>query len=137
MFGKKKQPPVKSLIAHGTSVRGLIEFQEGLRIDGEVTGDILAAPGKSSLLVVSESARVTGQVQADHVVINGEVVGPVMARELLELQPTARIRGDVSYRGLEMHQGATISGKLQPLDNSDAGDEQGEKPLLSLASKAG
>ena len=137
MFGKKKQPPVKSLIAHGTSVRGVIEFQEGLRIDGEVTGDILAAPGKSSVLVVSESARVTGQVQADHVVINGEVVGPVMARELLELQPTARIRGDVSYRGLEMHQGATISGKLQPLDNSDAGDEQGEKPLLSLASKAG
>lgn len=132
MFGKKKHPPVKSLIAHGTTVRGLIEFQEGLRIDGEVQGDILAAVGKPSLLVVSESARITGQVQADHVVINGEVVGPVMARELLELQPTARIRGDVSYRGLEMHQGATISGKLQPMD----GDNDAGKPLLSLESKA-
>lgn len=135
MFGKKKQPPVKSLIAHGTTVRGLIEFQEGLRIDGEVTGDVLAAPGRPSLLVVSESARVTGTVQADHVVINGEVVGPIVARELLELQPTARIRGDVSYRGLEMHQGATISGKLQPMEPEAGAGGSGEKPLLALASK--
>ena len=36
------------------------------------------------------------------------------AAELLELQPKARITGNVNYRALEMHQGATIAGQLQP-----------------------
>ena len=33
--------------------------------------------------------------------------------ELLELQPKARIAGDVRYEALEMHQGATIDGELR------------------------
>jgi cytoskeletal protein CcmA (bactofilin family) len=34
---------------------------------------------------------------------------------MLELQPKARIEGDVHYRALEMHQGAIISGQLRPI----------------------
>lgn len=127
MFGKKAQPPIKSLIASGSRIEGDIKFTEGLRVDGEVYGDIRANPEQSSLLVVSEAATVQGEIHADHVIINGTVRGPVHARELLELQPKAQIEGDVSYRALEMHQGATISGQLKPLLNGD------EKPLLKLA----
>ena len=39
------------------------------------------------------------------------------ANELLELQPKARIEGDVRYKVLEMHQGATIDGQLQALES--------------------
>ncbi|RYF36501.1 MAG: polymer-forming cytoskeletal protein [Comamonadaceae bacterium] len=127
MFGKKAQPPIKSLIAHGTRVEGHVHFTEGLRIDGEVVGDVRARTEEPSMLVISEAAVVEGQIHADHVIINGTVRGPVHARELLELQPKAQIEGDVSYRALEMHQGATISGQLKPLLNGD------EKPLLKLA----
>ena len=38
MFGKKKQPPIKSLIAHGSRIEGNYIFSEGLRVDGEVRG---------------------------------------------------------------------------------------------------
>ncbi len=131
MFARKKQPPIKSLVAHGTRIRGQVHFEEGLRIDGEVEGDVTADPAKPSLLVISETAKVLGAIESDHVIINGTVMGPVRAKELLELQPTARIHGDVSYRALEMHQGATIAGQLQPIDG--ATDE--EKPLLTLAAK--
>src|SRR5215217_5674119 len=128
MFGKKSQPPIKSLIAQGTRIEGNVKFTEGLRVDGEVYGDVQAVPEDSgSLLVISEAAVVQGAIQADHVIINGTVRGPVHARELLELQPKARIEGDVSYVALEMHQGATISGSLRPLA-AGAADE--EKPLL-------
>jgi cytoskeletal protein CcmA (bactofilin family) len=127
MFNKKKQPPIKSLIAQGTRIEGHVHFSEGLRIDGEVTGDISAAEEGASLLVISESARVVGRVHADHVIINGVVQGPVIAAELLELQPKARIEGDVSYKALEMHQGATISGQLQPMAAGAA-----DKPTLKL-----
>ena len=127
MFGKKKQPPIKSLVAHGSRIEGHYIFSEGLRVDGEVVGDIRANPDRPSILVISESASVTGVIQADHVIINGRVVGPVHAHELLELQPKANIEGDVSYKGLEMYQGALIAGRLIPLVGA------GEKPTLKLA----
>ena len=136
MFGKKAQPPIKSLIAQGTRIEGNMKFTEGLRVDGEVYGDIQAvSEGDGSLLVISEASVVQGSIQADHVIINGSVRGPVHARELLELQPKARIEGDVSYVALEMHQGATISGQLRPLVATGAVGEE-EKPLLKLATKS-
>jgi cytoskeletal protein CcmA (bactofilin family) len=127
MFNKKKQPPIKSLIAEGSHIAGNIRFTEGLRIDGEVTGDIRANDEHASLLVISESARVVGTVMADHIIINGSVKGPVVAQHMLELQPKARIDGDVEYKALEMHQGALIRGQLRPLLEGE------EKPALTLA----
>jgi cytoskeletal protein CcmA (bactofilin family) len=139
MFGKKAQPPIKSLIAGGTRIEGNMKFNEGLRVDGEVFGDIQATQDDGgSLLVISEAATVQGAISADHVIINGTVRGPVHARELLELQPKAKIEGDVSYVALEMHQGAMIAGQLRPLTASaEAGGASGEeKPLLKLAAKS-
>ena len=129
MFGKNAQPPIKSLIAQGSRIEGNLRFTEGLRVDGEVFGDLRANPDQPSILVISEEAVVQGAIDADHVIINGSVKGPVNARELLELQPRARIEGDVTYKALEMHQGAVISGQLKPLLDGE------EKPLLKLAAK--
>lgn len=131
MFGKKKQPPIKSLIAQGSCIEGNLIFTDGLRVDGEVRGNIRANEGSPSILVISESATVTGLVQAEHVVINGCVVGPIHATELLELQPKAKIEGDVAYKALEMHQGAVITGKLRPIGLQALE----EKPTLKLAAK--
>ena len=127
MFGKKAQPPIKSLIAQGSRIEGNLRFAEGLRIDGEVIGNISASPEQSSILVISEAAVVQGEIHADHVIVNGVVRGPIHATELLELQPKARIEGDVHYKALEMHQGAMITGQLKPIGAD-------EKPLLKLAS---
>ena len=127
MFNKKKQPPIKSLIAEGSQISGDIRFTDGMRIDGEVSGNIRASEDHASILVISDSAKVTGEVVADHIIINGAVKGPVHAHHMLELQPKARIEGDVKYAALEMHQGALITGQLQPILASE------EKPTLKLA----
>ena len=128
MFGKKKQPPIKSLIAQGTCIEGNLKFTDGLRIDGEVIGDIGASEGSASILVISETACVTGRIFAEHVIINGRVMCPVHASELLELQPKANIAGDVSYKALEMHQGAVIFGQLRPTSQALE-----DNPVLKLA----
>jgi cytoskeletal protein CcmA (bactofilin family) len=126
MFNKQKQPPIRTLIGEGTVIQGELRFTEGLRIDGEVHGDVVATGEGHSILVVSEKARVLGRIKAAHVIINGCVTGPVQSDELLELQPKASIVGDVRYEILEMHQGATIDGELRPLKAE-------EKPALKLA----
>ena len=64
-------------------------------------------------------------------IINGQVLGPVHAGELLELQPKAQITGNVHYKALEMHQGAVIAGQLIPMAVLVE-----EKPPLKLASNS-
>ena len=127
MFGQQKQPPIKSLIASGTVINGDVAFADGLRVDGHILGSLTASKDTPSLLVISETAIIVGAIYADHVIINGVVQGPIAAAQLLELQPKAKIEGDVSYKALEMHQGAVISGQLRPL--AMQGDES---PVLIL-----
>jgi cytoskeletal protein CcmA (bactofilin family) len=127
MFNKKKQPAIKSLIADGSCITGNITFTDGLRVDGEVHGDIRASDEHASLLVISDAAKVLGSVTADHIIVNGLVKGQIYAQHMLELQPKARIEGDVQYAALEMHQGALITGQLRPLLEGE------EKPILKLA----
>ena len=86
MFGKQKQPPIRSLVGEGTVIQGELRFTEGLRIDGEVLGDVIALGDGHSILVISEKARVVGKVKGGHVIINGVVHGPVHSTELLELR---------------------------------------------------
>ncbi len=115
MFTKEHSKPqnrIDTLIGVGTRIDGNIQFTGGLRVDGEVNGNITAAPDKPSTLVLSEQAQVKGEVNVTHLVINGAVTGPVRATEYLELLGKARITGDVQYKTMEIHLGATISGKL-------------------------
>lgn len=112
---KKRSTPQKridTLIGAGTSVLGNVTFTGGLRIDGKVLGNVIAVGAEPCTLVVGEHAEVQGEIRAAHVVVNGKVVGPVMADGYVELQPKARVVGDVSYKTLEMHVGATLRGRL-------------------------
>jgi cytoskeletal protein CcmA (bactofilin family) len=92
-----------------------MSFSEGLRVECQVTGNLSAQDSSPSILVIAETAVVDGEVRADHIIINGVVNGAVHAKMLLELQPKARIRGDVFYGALEMHEGALIDGRLTPM----------------------
>jgi cytoskeletal protein CcmA (bactofilin family) len=125
-FKARRQVPIRNLISESSVLRGELRFVDGLRIDGEVYGDVLAIPGSASLLVISENARVHGKVKAGHVIICGQVNGPIDCEDLLELQPKARVAGDIRYGMLEMHLGARVEGELRSSKN-------GDRPALKLA----
>jgi cytoskeletal protein CcmA (bactofilin family) len=115
MFSKKHSKPqtqIDSLIGAGTSIDGDVNFSGGMRIDGQVNGNVVAAQGKPSTLVLSEHARVNGEVNVTHLVINGAISGSVFASEYMELQSKAKINGDVHYTTLEIQLGAIVEGRL-------------------------
>lgn len=114
MFRKASKPQnrIDSLIGATTRIEGNVFFSGGLRVDGMVRGNVSALPDQPGTLVVSEQARIDGEVQAAHVVVNGTINGPVNATESLELQPGSRVKGDVHYKSVEMHQGAVVEGRL-------------------------
>ncbi|MBL0143611.1 MAG: polymer-forming cytoskeletal protein [Betaproteobacteria bacterium] len=113
MFGKSNKPsPIDSLIGAGTTIEGNITFVGGLRIDGNVKGNVKATGNKPGTLVLSELAKVEGEIDVAHVVVNGTVAGPVRATEYVELLPKARVTGDVAYKSIEVHVGAIVMGRL-------------------------
>ena len=115
MFSKKHSKPqtqIDSLIGAGTSIDGDLNFSGGMRIDGQVNGNVVAAQGKPSTLVLSEHARVNGEVNVTHLVINGTINGSVFASEYMELQSKAKVNGDVHYTTLEIQLGAIVEGRL-------------------------
>lgn len=114
MFGKtsKANNRIDTLIGAGTIVEGNVTFTGGLRIDGEVRGNVSASGEHPGTLVISEHARVDGEVMVPHLVINGAVNGPVRSTDSLELQPRARVAGDVEYNSIEIHLGAIVQGRL-------------------------
>src|SRR2546423_6993885 len=121
---RRKSPPpqkrIDSLIGAGTVIHGNVVFAGGLRIDGAVDGKVGTSNNAPGTLVISEHARVDGEVKVSHVVINGSVSGPVIANDYLELQAKARVNGDVVYRMLEMHAGAIVQGKLRQAEPGTA-----------------
>ncbi|HEX9390616.1 MAG TPA: polymer-forming cytoskeletal protein [Usitatibacteraceae bacterium] len=111
--GKSNKPsPIDSLIGAGTVITGDVQFTGGLRVDGHVRGNIKAVGDKPGTLVLSELAKVEGEIDVGHIVINGMVAGPVRAKEYLELLPKARVTGDVCYKTIEIHVGAIVMGRL-------------------------
>ena len=125
MFGSSKsnkpQNRIDCLIGAGTIINGDINFSGGLRVDGHVRGNVISAEDKPGTLVLSDQARIEGEIRVAHAVINGTVVGPVNAVEYVELQGKANVTGDVHYRTLEIQLGAVVQGRLvyQPEGKSD------------------
>lgn len=115
MFSKKPsrlQSHIGSLIGVGTQINGNVTFVGGLRIDGEVTGDVSTRSAERGTLVLGEQARIEGKLTASHLLINGTVIGPTISTEFVELQPRARITGNIYYKGIAMSAGAVVDGQL-------------------------
>jgi cytoskeletal protein CcmA (bactofilin family) len=115
MFSSRHSKPqnrIDSLVGAGTRIEGNVSFTGGLRVDGEIRGNVIADLSKPSTLVLSEQARVDGEIRVTHLVVNGTIVGPVNASDYLELQSKAKVTGDVHYKTLEIQLGAIVEGRL-------------------------
>ena len=115
MFKKKHSKPqerIDSLIGSAAKITGDLAFSGGLRVDGEIHGNVTAKPGEPSTLVLSEHGRIEGDISVTHLVVNGMVNGTVRAEEYMELQSKARVTGDVHYKTLELQLGAIADGRF-------------------------
>jgi cytoskeletal protein CcmA (bactofilin family) len=130
MFWKKKTTSVdiarlSSLLAQDTCVRGDVIFERGVRIDGRVEGNVLSGAEDNGLLVLSDKGSIVGSVKVHDAVINGRVEGDLEVEHFLELQASACVTGNISYRALKLDCGATVDGKLLRMeDEAGATDEE-------------
>lgn len=119
MFRRKSDQPaidvsrLSSLIAAGVEIAGDVIVTDGVRIDGQVVGNVLSKPDTKGLLVLSEQGRIEGNVRMHDAVVNGTICGDLEAENFIELQANARITGAIKYRTLQMACGARVEGSME------------------------
>ncbi len=143
MFGNERKgsrPPmsVDTLIGAGTTIKGDLSFAGGLHVDGRIEGAVVAEAGRDALLMLSEKGVIAGEIRAPHVVVNGQVLGDIVATERIELAAHAKVEGNIYYKLLEMAAGAQVNGRVVredeprkqlPKPEVEAGED---KPLASV-----
>lgn len=100
-----------TLVAANTRIEGNVHFSDRLEVQGQVSGDILAAPELDSRLEISAEGAVFGDIRVPTVLVNGRVRGNVHGQSI-ELAANARIQGDVHYQMIQMAMGARVDGNL-------------------------
>ena len=102
-------PP--SIISANLHVVGNLRSEGEIQIDGTVEGDVFG-----QAVAVGERAKVTGEIQAEEVVVCGEVVGRIRAASV-QLAKTARVIGDIWHDVLAIESGARLEGHIKRLEN--------------------
>lgn len=105
---------VSGVIGPRMVIKGDIEFEGELMVQGRVTGNITSQNDSKGILRIDEKAEVVGNVTVPVVKVAGTLRGDVSASELLHLQPTGNIEGPVKYNNIQLESGGTLSGSLSP-----------------------
>ena len=134
---KKKLKGVEAndlnLIGSGTSIYGDIKSNGDLRIDGNVTGNVMS----KARLVLGPSGNIEGNIQAQNADIQGSVKGSLSISEILFLKSTAQINGDIVTNKLVVENGAEFNGNcimksgMRVSENEQNGTKRTKTPETS------
>jgi cytoskeletal protein CcmA (bactofilin family) len=100
-------PGQTTIIASGTELKGNINAKGDIRIDGILTGNLVA----SSKVLIGSSGVVTGDVSAEKVEILGKVTGNIKVTDMLILKGNSVIKGNVYTRQLQVAPTASFNGE--------------------------
>ena len=104
-----KVPP--SVLSSDLKVKGNLLTAGDIQIEGIIEGDIQA-----HLLTVGETSKIKGEIMADDVIINGNVIGCVRGLKV-RLTNKARVQGDIIHKAIAIESGAHFEGTVQRTDN--------------------
>jgi cytoskeletal protein CcmA (bactofilin family) len=104
--------PIESTIGANTHIKGDVQGDGGLRVDGIVEGTIEITGN----LVVTESAKIRAEIKASNISVAGAIQGNVTATRV-EILDTGRVWGDLTVRSLLVNEGAYFRGQtIMPQD---------------------
>jgi cytoskeletal protein CcmA (bactofilin family) len=95
-----------NIIIEGTEIRGNINAQSDIRIDGKLEGNLNC----SSRLLLGKSGKVVGDIKSKKAVLEGSIDGNIHVQSLLHVKDSANVEGDIFTDQLIVEAGATING---------------------------
>ena len=115
---KRKFVAITTLIDKDILISGDTTYTGGIRVDGKINGNLKVHGEEGSLLIMGHGSKITGDVEVEKAIINGEINGNVKCRDYLELNTNAIVNGSIEYDIIEVHEGSKITGNLKFSKNS-------------------
>lgn len=118
-----------STITSGLRINGEFSGESDLYIDGEAKGKIRLLRSRVS---IGPNGRVTADIEARDIVIEGSVQGNLKASESVRLGPASRVQGSLVTRRVAIDDGARLRGKVEMTRPGDSKrDANGEAAMVS------
>ena len=118
MKKKRKFVAITTLIDKDIVISGDTIYTGGIRIDGKIKGNLKVHGDEGSLLIMGYGSTITGDVEVEKAIINGEINGNVKCHDYLELNTNAIVNGSIEYDIIEVQEGAKITGDLKFIKNN-------------------
>jgi len=99
-----------SILGQDIAINGSVSAEGEIQLDGAVDGDVRAGS-----LTIGEQAVVKGEIEAESVVVRGQVSGSIKARHV-QLAATSRVEGDILHTSLAIESGAYFEGHCRRAD---------------------
>ncbi|MBN1585284.1 polymer-forming cytoskeletal protein [Candidatus Uhrbacteria bacterium] len=123
----------ETVIAASVRVEGDFASQGNVLIEGTVEGSLRTERN----LRVGERANISADVFAANASVAGEITGNITVSERLELEPTARIHGDIRTKSLVVANGAMVEGRISMEQKAEGGAADRGKAKASVRETAG
>jgi cytoskeletal protein CcmA (bactofilin family) len=121
-------------ISEGAMIHGKMSFPGPVKIDGRVSGDIIA----DQKLTIGKNAKVESVIYAKDAVISGYVEGKVHVSGQIEITSTGKLIGDLIQNGfaLIIEKGGLFKGKSITDENGDRHQKKKSKRFFRKASNS-
>jgi cytoskeletal protein CcmA (bactofilin family) len=116
-------------LGRGVRLEGKLTFSGTVRIDATFQGSIIT----DGVLVVGEGAKVEAEIACGTVIVEGEVIGDVVASQSVELHASGRLRGDVEAPAFAIDRGGVFEGASRRPGGGASSDRRAGKHAASPA----
>lgn len=99
-------PDRLNVLVEGTKIKGDIQTESSIRLDGEVNGNMKSA----SKVVIGKNGILIGDLSSNEADIEGVINGTLRIEGLLVLRASAAINGDIECTRIQIEDGAQFSG---------------------------
>lgn len=104
------RPTEASTISAGLKIKGEITGTSDLTVDGETQGKIRLTNGR---VTVGQNGRVTADIDAREIVVNGTVQGNLKATESVRLGASGQVEGSILTPRIGIDDGARLRGNVE------------------------
>ena len=134
MFNKKSKTEtipkqaqgIPAIISANTVITGNIHSEGELQVDGKVIGNL-----EVHTLIIGREGVIEGNTIANVVQIKGCVYGEIRTSEV-NIERTAKVRGDVYHDTLSIEAGAQIAGKITHKEALSDTSDNDATPILQV-----
>ena len=119
--------PNTNVVGPGITLNGDVETLGNLLVEGVIMGNVKA----ESMLAISSTAKVDGNVIAKSAQIGGKVTGKIEVEDILILSSTAVVKGDIISAKLVVESGAVFNGGCTMLGSESAPAKPASKPAVT------